>query len=88
MRHMKPVNTRSAPAVLSRAMRTMIVALPVALLLNLVFIWSIADGGRRDPASVSSSEIAALCLISSLPGIAALALTCSWGRRSVRNESQ
>ena len=60
MRHMKPVNTRSAPAVLSRAMRTMIVALPVAL----------------------------LCLISSLPGIAALALTWSRGRRSVRNESQ
>ena len=78
MRHMKPVNTRSALAHLSRAKCTMIVAFPLALLLSLVFIWSIADGGRLDPASVSSSEIAVLCLIVSLPGIAALAL--SWSR--------
>lgn len=88
MRHMKPLNTRSALAEISLAALTVIVVSPFAGLLNLVYIWSIADGGSRDPLSVSSSEIAVLCLISSLPFILALALIWSRGRRAVRNESQ
>jgi hypothetical protein len=80
---MKHADKTSGVALLHRTRFLVLLAWPVTGLVALGAVLWIADGGRRDPGSVTPAEVGTAVLVVSLPSLAVL-LGIWWRPQSAR----